>query len=52
MTMRKLRLRFWMLAMDVAYWLRADELYMYCVGKAGDATDWGEGAKRGDGEPF
>lgn len=44
------RLRFWLLAMDVANWIerpfsgraRNDaRLYMWCVRNAGAAVDWG-----------
>ncbi len=48
-----MRLRFWLLAMDAAFWLRLPHAaYLWCVGKASDATDWGEGADCGDGVPW
>lgn len=52
--MRKLRLHFWLLTMDtlVALGLFGSRAYLYAVGKASDATDWGEGAVCGEGEPF
>ena len=39
-----LRLRFWLLAMDVAdeLWRASHRLYLFTVSKAGEATDWGE----------
>lgn len=48
------RLRFWLLAMDVLSWLNLDfsRAYLYALRKASDATDWGEGADCGEGEPF
>lgn len=48
--MRRARLHFWLHAMDVANALgcfgaprdsRRFALYLWCVGKASDATDWG-----------
>jgi len=37
-----IRLRLWLLAMDLANVLRLPRpIYLWCVGKASDATDWG-----------
>ena len=37
-----IRLRLWLLAMDPANALRLPRpIYLWCVGKARDATDWG-----------
>jgi hypothetical protein len=40
-----MRLRFWLLMLDAASWLDlhvgCPSLYLWCVGKAGGATDWG-----------
>ena len=49
-----LRLRFWLFAMDSLFWLGlfGSRAYLYAVGKAGEATDWGEGARLGPEEPF
>ena len=44
-----MRLRLWLLAMDVTDWLGCRRLYLACVRRAGDATDWGEGADCSDG---
>lgn len=40
-----LRLRFWFLVMDVCEFVFGfcSEPYHWAVGKAGEATDWGEG---------
>lgn len=48
------RLRFWLFAMDALAFvgLFGSRAYLYAVGKASDATDWGEGAKCGEGRPF
>lgn len=36
------RLRFWLLALDVAHAVRASRcVYLWIVGRASDATDWG-----------
>lgn len=50
-----MRLRFWLFVMDLANLLprpRSGRVYLWAVGKASDATDWGEGAELGEGEPF
>ncbi len=46
-----MRLRFWLGAMDLANWLGWRRLYLWTVGRASDATDWGEAAV-GEGEAF
>jgi hypothetical protein len=39
---RRARLRFWLFALDVAQYLRAPRpIYLWIVGRASDATDWG-----------
>lgn len=38
--MRPLRLRFWLLASDVAWFLRAERVWLWCICRASDATDW------------
>lgn len=52
-----MKLRFWLLAMDVTSWLSiaADRLHSWAVSRAGAATDWGavEDCSGGSGEePF
>ena len=48
-----LRLRFWLLAMDVVEALHLPRAaYYWTLRRASDATDWGEGAVLGEGEPF
>lgn len=47
-----LRLRFWFLAMELFHALGWASAYLWAVGKASDATDWGEGEVCGEGEPF
>ena len=49
---QSIRLTFWLCAMDLFHCLGCDRAYLWAVGKASDATDWGEGADRGEGEPF
>lgn len=47
------RLRFWLAALDGAHGVRAPRpVYLWLVGRASNATDWGEGAKFGEGEPW
>jgi len=45
------RLHFWLLAMDVVAWGGGfgSKLYLWCVGKASDATDWGEAVPQQSG---
>lgn len=39
----KLKLRFWLAMLDIAEWCHAPQrCYLWLVGKASDATDWGE----------
>lgn len=47
-----MRLRFWLFVVDVANLLGSQRLYLWAVGKASDATDWGEGVTLDDGGPF
>lgn len=52
-----MRLRFWLLAMDVTGWLSiaTDRLYSWAVSRAGADTDWGDGEDCSGGsgeEPF
>ena len=49
-----LRLRFWLRALDVCRAMRLPTaIYLWCVGKASDATDWGPPRAREPGmEPF
>ena len=50
-----MRLRFWLLAYDLFAWLDWSTAALYAIGKAGDATDWGDGddCSGGSGEgPF
>lgn len=36
-------LRFWLAMLDLAHWCRAPRrIYLWCVSRASDATDWGE----------
>ena len=52
-----MRLRFWLIATDAAHWLyrrrlASHGLYLWTVGKASDATDWGpalEAEQAGEG---
>jgi hypothetical protein len=41
---KRIRLRFWLFAMDALAWagLFGSEPYFYCVERAADATDWSE----------
>lgn len=51
--MRDLKRRFWMWAMGVT--LGWDRAYLFCLQKACEATEWGEGADCSGGtgeEPF
>lgn len=43
-----MRLRFWLATMDLLAWCGGfgTKAYLFAVGKASDATDWNEGAKR------
>lgn len=51
--MRMFRLRFWLGVTELFQTLRVPlSWYLWSVGKASDATDWGPGAKLGDEEPF
>ena len=52
--MKRARLWFWLHTMDALSWAERclRRAYLYAVGKASDATDWGEGAKLGEEEPF
>lgn len=58
--MRRLRLAFWLSIMEAVAplaWQRPQggwcwRLYLWALGKASDATDWGCGAKLGDQEPW
>ena len=47
-------LKFWLLTLDVlaAIGLFGSRPYLWVVGKASDATDWGDGVDCGEGEPF
>jgi hypothetical protein len=54
---RRLRLRFWLRMMDVArvLWGFGSRPYIWCLERASDATDWGDGADCSGGtgeEPF
>jgi len=57
---RKLRVRFWLLMMSVAFSTTGygSRWYLFCVRRASDATDWGppltsDGSDGNDGEaPF
>lgn len=47
-----MRLRFWLWALDAVHALRLPRsVYLWCVGKASAATDWGDtdGWTKGDG---
>jgi len=45
------RLRFWLVMLDVAHYLRAPlPLYLWVVGRASAAEDWGPPVERDDGE--
>jgi hypothetical protein len=48
------RLRFWLFALDLCSALRVPTaVYLWCVGKASDATDWGPPLDRDPGrDPF
>ncbi len=35
---QNVRLRFWLLGMDLFHWLRAGRLYLFCVERAGGLT--------------
>ena len=49
-----MRLWFWLDVMDLLAWLglAGSKLWLYALRKASDATDWGDGNRCGDGEPF
>lgn len=48
-----LRLRFWLAALDLAHRVRAPRwVYLWCVGRASDAIDWGEGVESNEPGPF
>lgn len=50
---RRARLRFWLAMLDLADLLHAPRpVYLWLVGRASAATDWGPGAERGEGEPW
>lgn len=51
--MRRARLRFWLAALDIAQALRAPlPVYLWLVGRASNAVDWGHGAVCGKEVPF
>lgn len=51
--MKRACLRFWLAMLDVAHAVRATRaVYLWIVGRASDATDWGPGAKCGEVEPW
>jgi len=48
-----LRLRFWLTVLDIAHTLRLPRSwYLWIVGKASDATDWGPPVDAAGGDPF
>jgi hypothetical protein len=49
-----MRLRLWLTVLDIlsALGLFGSPLYLWAVGKASDATDWGDGVEHVEGEPF
>jgi hypothetical protein len=52
--MGTIRLTFWLLTMDAfqRLGLFGSRPYLWAVGRASDATDWGHGFDHGEGEPF
>lgn len=51
--MMRIRLRFWLAMLDVDHAVRAPRVvYLWLVGRASAATDWGPGVERGEGEPW
>jgi hypothetical protein len=49
---RRIRFQFWALASDLVRWLGWYRAYLRCVEGMAAATDFGEGAKLGEEEPF
>ncbi len=46
-------LRFWLWALDVAEALHAPRsVYLWLVGRASNATDWGPAVEHNDGPPW
>ena len=49
----KARLRFWLAMLDLAHALRLPRsVYLWIVGRASDATDWGQAVQNRDDEPW
>lgn len=44
-----MRLRFWLFAHDVLFRMDLDDAATWCLMRAADLTDWGDGADCGEG---